>query len=804
MKITTLILYFILLFLFLFYSPNFTSANFVKYSKNPILTIGSLGEWDEKLVETPSVIWSNSIGFLWYSGQNNIPKRAIGYASLSFNISGDINVEKYINNPIINPSFINQNDVGIDEPSVLLEENNNSPIYKMWFKNTFGPGNHSFRLHYSTSQNGKNWETPTQLNLQLPTSVDSAVAPSVLFRNDISKYQMWFGGRNNFDFWSIIYAESKDGINWTNVTRALEPEVSWEGRNINGPSVIYKNNIYFMFYDGDKNIYYATSSDGIHWFKSKSSPVLKPDSLSIFENLRLVSPFILEKNNKYYLFYTGVNSIHNEIGLAISSELPPIIFPPDSLTPTPTLTITPTVTLTLTPTITPTSSPTPTPTITPTPPFYPIILIPGLGASWNSKALNSCVLTNSDPWKMTPYVSVYKRLINTLTRNAGFKLNSQFYVYNYDWRQDLPIQAQNFKKFIDDISQTAPLNTKFHIVGHSLGGLVIRSYLEDFAGENKIADVITVGSPHEGTVIAYPLWENGEIWSSDLPAKIALNTILSRCRLILSKSKITKLPKLSTKKEILQKVVPSVKSLLPVFDFLTAGKSVIAWNSMTEQNSWLKSHPWPVDLYSLNFYSLSGKNQQTLSYLDVISPSQSDAVKKNWIDGLPVQKYYSSSGDGTVLNTSSSIKGAENFIMPGNHLEIIAQEAGIKKILEWLELGSVKVAAQIETPEIRARNTLTFSLDSKVSMRLTDLRLNRIVAENDEFLTFYNPVRGSYLLKLAPSQTGKNTLVSSVLSETSEEINLETEVDFKNLKPRTFTVIYSQAPKPDLRIISRL
>ena len=43
--------------------------------------------------------------------------------------------------------------------------------------------------------------------------------------------------------------------------------------------------------------------------------------------------------------------------------------------------------------------------------------------------------------------------------------------------------------------------SKIALVGHSMGGLAARSYLQDF-GSKKIAKVITLGTPHQGTWLA--------------------------------------------------------------------------------------------------------------------------------------------------------------------------------------------------------------------------------------------------------------------------------------------------------------
>jgi pimeloyl-ACP methyl ester carboxylesterase len=45
--------------------------------------------------------------------------------------------------------------------------------------------------------------------------------------------------------------------------------------------------------------------------------------------------------------------------------------------------------------------------------------------------------------------------------------------------------------------------TRVHLVGHSLGGLVARTYVQEFGGDKRVHTCITLGTPHAGTYAAY-------------------------------------------------------------------------------------------------------------------------------------------------------------------------------------------------------------------------------------------------------------------------------------------------------------
>ena len=87
-------------------------------------------------------------------------------------------------------------------------------------------------------------------------------------------YKMWYSWR---PVTCIVYAESKDGQNWTlpKVVLTYDEESEWECSEVSRPTLIHKDGIYHMWYTGHKwcgrystsVICYATSTDGLHWHK---------------------------------------------------------------------------------------------------------------------------------------------------------------------------------------------------------------------------------------------------------------------------------------------------------------------------------------------------------------------------------------------------------------------------------------------------------------------------------------------------------------------------------------------------------
>jgi len=141
----------------------------------------------------------------------------------------------------------------------------------------------------------------------------------------------------------------------------------------------------------------------------------------------------------------------------------------------------------------------------------PLVILPGIGASWNTEAMVDNRVVDDSQWKMTPFVNVYDRFIET-AQNNGYQLGTNFFVWNYDWRKSLGEIATDLNEFISSNSKLQSAS-KIDFVDHSLGGLVARTWIQNFdTGQNrKTHKLITVGSPHYGVVQAYEALAGGKV-----------------------------------------------------------------------------------------------------------------------------------------------------------------------------------------------------------------------------------------------------------------------------------------------------
>jgi len=108
----------------------------------------------------------------------------------------------------------------------------------------------------------------------------------------------------------------------------------------------------------------------------------------------------------------------------------------------------------------------------------------------------------------TPIVLVHgwvdNRSIFTLLRRAlhrrGF---GRVVTMNYNvLTHDVPRAAQRLKVLVDQLCEETGFE-RVHVVGHSMGGLVARYYVQRLAGDERIHTLATLGTPHSGTRTAH-------------------------------------------------------------------------------------------------------------------------------------------------------------------------------------------------------------------------------------------------------------------------------------------------------------
>ncbi|MGH1362130.1 MAG: lipase family alpha/beta hydrolase [Calditrichia bacterium] len=91
----------------------------------------------------------------------------------------------------------------------------------------------------------------------------------------------------------------------------------------------------------------------------------------------------------------------------------------------------------------------------------------------------------------------YFRLIATHLRNNGFEV----YHTSVSFAEDLETRAKDLTKEVQRIIKESK-KERFHVIGHSMGGLDARKMIVDEGMEPHVVTLTTIGTPHLGTSFA--------------------------------------------------------------------------------------------------------------------------------------------------------------------------------------------------------------------------------------------------------------------------------------------------------------
>jgi triacylglycerol esterase/lipase EstA (alpha/beta hydrolase family) len=95
--------------------------------------------------------------------------------------------------------------------------------------------------------------------------------------------------------------------------------------------------------------------------------------------------------------------------------------------------------------------------------------------------------------------SIFTLLRRGLVRR-GF---GQVVTVNYSpLTMDVRVAARRLAETVEELVATTGYR-RVHVVGHSLGGLVARYYVQRLGGDARVHTLVTLGTPHSGTIPAY-------------------------------------------------------------------------------------------------------------------------------------------------------------------------------------------------------------------------------------------------------------------------------------------------------------
>lgn len=225
----------------------------------------------------------------------------------------------------------------------------------------------------------------------------------------------------------------------------------------------------------------------------------------------------------------------------------------------------------------------------------------------------------------------YNRLGDYLVEELGYQRGVDFFEFAYDWRQDVRSSASQLAALIENLPRTQPLI----IIGHSLGTMVSRYYIERLGGKARVERVILMGGPHRGVVKALTSL-------LDAPEVLPFGIMGERLRQV-------------------SMSFPSSYQILPTYALQVDASS--AKVNFLEDESWLPDQYRPLLRAGKEFrrelgvrssipaVSIFGYGLKTIASL-TIHKNTSGSIKK-------IDYRMEPNGDSTILESSTVLEGSE-------------------------------------------------------------------------------------------------------------------------------------------------
>lgn len=609
--------------LYLFALPSRVHAEwFVK--PEPALNLGDYESWDGLHVFAPSVVFNGSQYLMWYTGSPNGRNWQIGLATST----NGRDWQKYAGNPVFGPDPAIEWELEVSDAEVVYENG----LYRLWYVSiheTSIPGLERYRIGYASSTDGINWQRRLEPVLRpIPGSWESEGIHSPTVIKTVQGYRMWYMARDRWGIWRAGLADSSDGLTWE---RSPYNPLNIAGESGFGLTGAYRSDWQDEIYYHRGNpmaIYWATTPDGLSYIKPANNPLLTINQDN-FSRRHVGFPAVIKTAEKIRLWYAGHDGNSWRIGYA--ENPPPVIEPVRDV----------------------------------------LIILPGLFASWNREAVLEKKTVSSSQWRSMPFLKEYQGLEKTL-ENLGYERNKGLFTFYYDWRKSLTDITADFQQYLNTVVYPVSGDKKVSLIGHSLGGLVARTYLQRHH-DAKINKVITIGSPNQGVLPVYKAWAGGEVESPDL-----LTSLFFRFLLAVYKDKP------QTGQAVIRENLPILADLLPVFDFLKDknGNIFSYLNLETKNNTLIDLNSDYLD-WQNQLAIVSGNGLSTPAWYQVEPRNRLDEFLKRWPDGVVISEE-TAMGDSRVLNKSADLAGISNFQFNFDHSEIIYTKEAIAKILELL------------------------------------------------------------------------------------------------------------------------
>jgi len=340
-------------------------------------------------------------------------------------------------------------------------------------------------------------------------------------------------------------------------------------------------------------------------------------------------------------------------------------------------------------------------------------------------------------------------LINEF-KNQGYVENENLFTFPYDWRYGLSVSLENgesnetlLAKKIDDImTQTGA--EKVDVVAHSLGGLIVKSYVADYFMGSHIGKAVFVGVPNTGAPKAIKALLQGDNfgipWLADsemkkiaanLPASYDLLPNLNYFNVKGSFVKTIDVADVTLENPSVQNTIKDL-NYEETKSFLTADHG-LNYDGIANAENFHTPYLDDFDLRTagVDVYNIVGCKAGTLGKIV--------EERKNGLFGKAI--FYRPSkeipGDGTVpLESATNLLVDEShkyYSLEGSHSKMMSQNGTRQEIVNILAGSSLEVSDSLITQDISKcqLNGKAIAVYSPVNITVTDQNGNKIGVASD-------------------------------------------------------------------------
>ena len=231
------------------------SLEICNITKEPLISPGKYGFFDDHGVQACSVINIDNKIYLYYLGWNPSLTQPLFYTSIGLAFSEDngISFKKYSKAPILQRS---EYDPWMVSGGTVIKHNNQYYLfYLSGFKFEFDvniPTSY-YDIKIATSKDGINWNRDGHIALPLKENETNISRPTIEYFNN--KWHAFYPVKTKNEKYSMGYANSDDLINWTrldDLANLVKSENDFDSEAHDKMEVIHHKNKLFLFYNGNR------------------------------------------------------------------------------------------------------------------------------------------------------------------------------------------------------------------------------------------------------------------------------------------------------------------------------------------------------------------------------------------------------------------------------------------------------------------------------------------------------------------------------------------------------------------------